>query len=58
MKALLSSSYDDLVHRFSRWLRIAGGLFARPGNKASNDLLSVLAAPGQTPHSMFALGRI
>jgi hypothetical protein len=32
--------------------------FVRSGLRASNDLLSVLAAPGQTPHSMFALRRI
>ena len=27
-------------------------------HKASNDLLSVLATPGQTPHPLFALRRI
>jgi len=29
----------------------------RPGRKTSNDLLSVLATPGQTPHPVFALRR-
>jgi len=33
MKALLSSSSDNLAHRLSRWLRIAGGLSCASGPK-------------------------
>ena len=32
--------------------------FARSGPKASNDLLSVLATMGQTPHPVFAPRRL
>src|SRR5215471_13573432 len=57
MKALrLSPSFDASVspltaHRWRPVLRVRA-------HKASNDLLSVLATPGQTPHPLFALRRI
>lgn len=59
MKALLSSPSDDprapaFPLTASRWRPVLRVRVRR----TSNDLLSVLATPGQTPHPMFALRRI
>src|SRR3990170_8998918 len=44
------SAYDSPTHCVS-----LAACLARPGPKASNDLLSVLTTPGQAPHPVFAL---
>jgi len=58
MKAPLSSSGD---HRFGEQVPahciVLAACLVRPGPEASNDLLSVLATLGQTPHPVFAQWR-
>jgi len=54
MKALLSSPRIDRTHRAKckvGWRPVVVG----SGPMASNHLLSVLATPDQTPHSIFAV---